>query len=41
MPKEERDASLQEAKLLSALHHPNMIAVHAVAQYVSKILKGQ
>ena len=25
MPKEERDASLQEAKLLSALHHPNIV----------------
>ena len=26
MPKGERDASLQEAKLLAALHHPNIVA---------------
>jgi serine/threonine protein kinase len=28
MPKGEREASLQEAKLLSALHHPNIVTCY-------------
>ena len=30
MPKSEREASLLEAKLLSALHHPNIVQVYDI-----------